>query len=784
MAKTRRSLKPDDVEQFVQEVIGHYDDDLQDRADWSEARLQRYAKLRGWLQPKSYPWPDASNQHVPMLMSNSLRMQDTLHNAVLSTRPVISAIAINKADAEKSEHIDRLHDYQLFVEQNGEEKLGDLICNFVDEGKFIAFIPWISDAREVVETKTLDSAPGEMDPSIFYEEAMRGWFPKEAVIEAANAQADHYYVTWIDERGKKFQAEVEFYCDDEKRYYGLITTERKIFDGPCLIPKNLEDIIVPSRAENLQPPSPSNPNGADHVIMIDYPSWDEVNRLQRNKYYDLLSDEDRDEIRDLTTGDAGHTEEQRANSPEAAKVQRDLLAGMEYGNAELASKTLTRLTYFGRWDLDEDGIEEEIVARILLEPKKLCRLRLLQEEFPTPTPRRPFAEGTFIPVPGEFYGIGLLELLEHLHDLTKTLLDQMIDKHTLANTPWGLYRSSSSMRPETIRMAPGMLYPVSNPQQDVAFPNMPQQDQAMAMNLIALIQQWAEKQSMQGTLQFGGVPQGKASALRTSTNMMSVLQQGDARPERILRRFFRGLSGIFQQFHELNQAFLGPKKQYRVMGVVKPGEDPYRTIESPDAIRGQFDFDFRANALNTSKALTSQVLSELMPMVVNGLTLQLGLTTPEHIYNLLRDAIQSRGQDYNKYIKAPPEANMPKVTAEDAMGQMVQGIVPQGKPEEGAQAHLQLLEQFRSQDPRFRELVKDEPYFEMIFQAYVQQVQQIAIQEQQQAQLAQQFAGAFGGGQGQPGPEGMVQPGADEMSMQGTGQLNDESLPGAKGMML
>jgi hypothetical protein len=303
------------------------------------------------------------------------------------------------------------------------------------------------------------------------------------------------------------------------------------------------------------------------------------------------------------------------------------------------------------------------------------------------------------------------------------------------------------------------------------------------MNLIALLQQWAERQSMQGMLQFGGVPQGKASALRTSTNMMSVLQQGDARPERILRRFFRGLSEIYQQMHELNQAFLQPNKQYRVMGVVQPGEDPYRSIEHPSMIAGQFQFDFRANALNTNKAVTSQILSELMPMVVNGLTMQLGITNPEKIYNLIRDAIQSRGQDFNKYIVAPPEANTPSLTAEDAMGQMMQGILPQGKPAEGAKQHLQTLQRFAQTDPRYMELLRTEPAFQMIFQTYVQQVQQQLVQEQSMAMMAQQFAGAFGGGGGTGGPEGMVQPGADEMSMQGAGQVNDESLPGAKGMV-
>jgi hypothetical protein len=695
----------------------------------------------------------------------------------------MSAIAVNKADAEKGTSIDELLDYQLFTEQNGEEIVGHLIRSFTDDGKFVAFIPWVKDRREVIEIKPV---PQPQDPILAqqtYLQFLNETFPGSFAQQTGD---DKYAVRWTDENAKPQKAEVEFYCDEDNRYFAYITKEKVVFDGPCVIPKALEDVVVPSRAANLQPPSPSNPEGADHFVLVDYPSWDEINRLYYQGYYDCLTAEDIETLEDRTDRGVGNDgQAQTGADPEQHKVQKDSLAGQTYGNAKTTAKTFTRLTYFGRWDLDEDGFEEEIVARVLLGEKKLLRLRHLQEEFPTPNPRRPVAEGSFLEAEGEWYAISQTELLERMHDLTKVLLDQMIDKHTLANIPWGVYRSASGVRPEVIRMAPGELYPVSNPANDINFPQMPQQDQTIALNLISMVQQWAERQSMQGSLQFGGVPQGKASALRTSTNMQSVLQQGDARPERILRRFFRGLAQIYQQMHELNQAFLPINKQYRVTGVTPQGKDPYRQIDSPTAIQGNFQFDFKANALNTNKALTSQILQELAPALVNGLTLQLGLTNPEKIYNLLRDMVQSKGQDENKYLNPPATANQPKLSAEDAMGQMVQGILPQGLPAEGAQTHLQTLMQFAS-DPRYAQLVQTDPAFQMIFSTYLQQVQALVMQEQMQAQAAQQFAQALGGGAGgSGGPEGSVDPGATEQNFgQGQNQVADESLPGAKGQVM
>ncbi len=789
MPYSRQSLKLKNKNEFVEYVIRRYDQDLQDRREWSQARLQRYAKLYGWLETKNYPWPNASNQHVPMLMTNSQRTQDTLVNAVLASRPVMSAIAINKADADKGKTIDELQDYQFFVEQDGEEKLASMADSFTNDGRWVCFVPWVKEKRKAREIRPVPPLPEGSDRSAFYSQLLSEIFPLGLVeIEDEN----NYKITIPNKQDEKKPdiAEAEFYQDDDQTFVCL-TQDKVIFDGPCPIPKPLEDIIVPSRCENLQPPGPSNPLGADHVIMVDFPQWDEIHRLQKKGYYDVLTPDDMEALKGRAESGNGDQGANIGDDIEQHKVQKDLLAGQQFGNADTASKIFTRLTFFGRWAFNDTDFEEEVVARIIMGPdnsiKALARLRHLDEEFPRQdlSRPRPFASSPgFIPIPGQWFAMGLLELLEHMQDLTKILLDQMIDKHTISNMPLGFYRSASGVRPEVINWQPGALIPLANPQTDVVFPQMPIQDQTIALNLIALIQQWSERQSMQGALQMGGVPQGKASALRTSANMMSVIQQGDARPERILRRFFNGLSALYQQMHELNKVFLPPMKQYRIAGIDQPGADPYKQIDDPSAISGVYQFDFKANTLNTSKGMKNQILSELLPSLVNGLTMQMGVVGPQEVYNLLKDLIQSAGQDDVKYLKIPPGAALPKITAQDALQQMISGVMPSGQPAEGAQMHLQLLAQYQ-QDPRLALVIQNDPNFGVIYKAYIQQVQMQAVQEQQQAMAAQQFAEAMGGGGSgqQPGPQGQVDPNAQQMNPQGPGQVMDESLPGAKGMM-
>lgn len=778
MLPTKRRSFLFDHDEVIRKVIQWYDQDMQDRQDWSERRLQRTAKLRGWLEPKDYPWPDASNVYIPLMMTDSLQMQDTLHNGVLSQRPVMSPQASNPADRDKCDTIANLLDYQLFVEQQGEEKVASLIESFVNDGTMYSLQAWVTDEQDVEQVETFPA----LNPDLPIEPQLRDHLDKlfsdTPTIDFLPKGSDPFTwrVAWIDENRQPFKATVEFYTNDDGRLLCIVKRKLTIFDGPSLMPKTEEDILYPSRADNLQPPSPSNPGGAHHVTLVDYPSVDEIKRLVKSKYYDLPTADDLDKLEEQAQHQGGVPSSSADHDQH--RVQRDQLAGQSFGNAAVAAKIYTRLMVFARWDVDGDGLDENVVFWILKEPKLILRARLMQEMFPSRLGKRPLMSEQFIPVPGQIRGIGLLELLEHIQDAMKILVDQTIDKNTLVNTPWFLFRPTAGIRPETIRMAPGEGYPTADPTRDLVFPQIPTQGDTMSLNLLAIFNQWAERQAVIGELQFGRVPQGKASALRTTTGIMSVLQQGAARPERIVRRFFMGLAEAYSQLHDLNSVYLKPKKQYRVLGMSTPGADPYRMIDDPTKIRGNFQFEFKANSLNTNKAVRGQIIQQLGAMTFNPLTMQMGLVTPENYYNWLADLYKESGQDPNRYVNPPsPQSAMPKVTAEQAMGLLFQGYIPEQLPAEGPQLHLARLDQLAADlqregamDAAFMVLLNT---YKAKVQAMVQQAQQMAMQA---AQFSSMLSGQGGGSMPNQGQGGGMTP-------QPQGQLMDESLPGAKGMM-
>jgi hypothetical protein len=767
--RRRRDFKVDKQE-VVDRVMEFFEKDETDRSVEKSRRLQRYAKFRMWTEGKDWPWSDSSDVAMPDMMEKSLRMQDTIHNAVMSSRPVIGANAVQKSDSRKERFVDRLIDYQVFVEQQGEERIGELAEAFVNDGVAYVFLPWVSETRKVSDAERFDPIPPDLLPADYFRAILGRRFGQAEAL----AKGDGW--DWdIMADGREVQ--VGFYTTRSGEVEMVRRERVTVYEGPRLIQKDWDEVLYPARAANLQPPGPSNPHGAAHVILVDYPTVDEIRALQASGVYNLLTEEDLNKL-EVAADSSGDNQEMQE--------QKDTLQGTD-GSHQPDKKrmgghrTVTRLLCFDTMDVDGDGQAEDVVWWVIRETKALCRRKFMTEIFPADPPRRPIRHQSFMPVRGRVAGISLLEMMEGLHDVMKMALDQTVDAGTLANAPFGFYRPSGTMKPEIMRMSPGELYPMQDPQRDAFFPQFPNRDQTFGFNLVTMLNAFEERLTTVGDLQLGRVPQGKASALRTMGGMAMIQGQGEARPERILRRFFTLLSEVWQDIHGLNKHFMPQEKRIRVIGIKQAGEDPYQEIQKDD-VSGAFIFDFKANVLNASKFAMQSAIEALMSTYVSELAVQMGIIDQEGIYRLFREFGFAHGQDPDQYLKAPnPEAMRPRIFAEEALSIIIAGGVPDGVPAEagGAMEHFQKLQALMQEDS-FGLLGEQHL---IVFRGYLEELMEKAAQQQalmQQAAAAGAFQAAQGGGA--PGAPVTTGPAAPQSAAPlGQGQLSDESLPGAGG---
>lgn len=761
--------------EIVDRVLRFYGEDEIVRSGSRQRRLDLYAKYR--QETEGYRrWKNSADFAMPDMASTSLRVQDTLNNAFLSTRPAIVASSLAPVDQEKEEIVNQLLDFQFFEEQRGESTVEDAAELFVNEPCVTLFTMWVDERRKHREVFEHDPIPETLEPMDFFRGILINRFGAETPMRAVDEEDGFDWILYEGDTAKKV-AEVHFYTTDSGVEM-VVDSEVEFAHGPKVVVKNFDDVLCPARAANLQPPGPSNPGGASRVTLVDHPTVDEVRRLQADGFYDLIDAKDVEELMPS-----------RPNVPqEELERQKDAIAGQNSirETEEASHGTVTRLLCFDLYDVDGDGINEDVMWWVLVEPRLLLRAKRLSEVYPCRPPRRPFSEGSFLPVKGRREGISLLEARESTHDLLKAIMDLAVDAGTLASIPFFGYRASSQVKSEDIVVAPGVGIPLANPREDISFQDLSSNGLAFLLNLFAITQQMDEKLTMVGDLQFGRVPLGKSSALRTVGGVQTLLGQGEARPERILRRFFTMWRDAFSLMHDLNQHFLPKGKQFRVVGTQLPNDDPYRQIGDPREIEGHFRFTFKPNVLNSSKQVMQQTLQSIMGLTMTDLGFQLGITDAETVYRQMSKLIRALGQEPLEFIKPPTEKSaLPRFLASEAWQMFLDGQVPEGLPLEPAEQHFQEL--LRLEEVQRQLAAEDRtdglsPRQIQALSAWKQRVSEIIAEERRQQQLlqaAQSFQQGQGGGEA--GPRSTLDPSFNEPTPLNENELLDEGLPGAQG---
>lgn len=761
----RRSSLRKKKQKIAERVIRFAKEDRDHRAESRGRRIQLQAKLRMWQETVAHlPWPDASNVALPDIATASLIAQDSLNNAVMSARPAVVSRAVDPAAADTQETVDDLLDTQLFVEQDGEGVIGEMAQLFVEEGQYQVLVAWVRETRSVTDVRRLPRMPFDAKTDEWFLEQIAEHFHQAQPVRKDTEGWD--WVLQTDEG----DVDISFYTRaSDGRVEMLVEKEVPVFDGPKVLVYEWDRCLYPARSKNLRAPGPSNPGGAPHVIFIDRPTVDEIKRLQKSGFYDLISARDLRKIEQASED----------RSEDAEERQKDAFQGVddELPNPETSQRRLTRFLCFDRFDLDGDGLDEDVVFWVLKEGGWLLKARAMTELYPTQDGRRPIAEAAFLPEHGRREGISLPEFQESLHDLAKATFDQMIDSGTLANTPFGFYDPTGNVKPDIITVYPGDLYPIRNPKQNVHYPQFAARSQTFGINLMALVDKMDEKLTVfSNQLNVGQVPKGSASALRNVGSIERIQQAGEARPERVLRRFFNGFADIVRLMHEFNGFLMPPKKQFRLVGYTRPNADPYRSITA-DQVRKRFLFDFSANVQNASRSAAFTQLQEAMAVTIQPLPVEMGITTSEDVHNLIFDLLSRLGiHEPQRYTTPPtPESNLPKIVAEDAIARLLMEQAPFGEPLEGAEQHLAVLLEFQRDDEKFAAM--SERAVQM-FKVYLEEVGRLQQQERAQArqvEAAGQQGGGLGRGNGSQGPLAPPPPDPGQPPLQGE-ELLDEAL--------
>jgi chaperonin GroES len=235
-----------------------------------------------------------------------------------------------------------------------------------------------------------------------------------------------------------------------------------------------------------------------------------------------------------------------------------------------------------RWeDLDGDGFKEPYIITVHRPTKKVVRVvanyfessikRNINDEIVSIKPESYFTKYSFIPSPdGGYYDIGFGILLGPLNESINTIINQLIDTGTMANTAGGFLSRGIKVRGGNYNFAPLEWKHVDSTGEDLAkgiYPLPVREPSQVLFTLLTTLVNYGER-IVGSTDIMVGENVGQNTPATTSQTMVD---QGMKVFSGIFKRIYRSLNDEIRKIYRLNQLYL--TEEYRFSGNVVLASD-------------------------------------------------------------------------------------------------------------------------------------------------------------------------------------------------------------------
>lgn len=354
---------------------------------------------------------------------------------------------------------------------------------------------------------------------------------KSLVQETVKLGTSVLYQGWCDETRYRY--------DDKARQ--TVPAGRKYGPDPQWVA--LEDFVIPQGYAQVK--------DAPYVAMRLRFSWDRLRQLAFSNYIENL-----DQLRGETSP---MTELQRERQD---PTSGDFTTEDRFALYELWS------VWFSR-DFDGDGWPEEYVMLLHLDTASIHRLKAN----PFPSQMRPFVVTKFIDQEGEFYGIGIPEMIEQLQEESSTIHNQRRDRAHLSNIVMWIAGAANHGITDTVRPASGKVMKVVDITQIKEL--RPASNVTIDAYEESFVNALADRTVGVSELNDGRMtsPVGRAAA----TTVMALLQEGARRFDLYTAEMRAALSEQAHQIAELYQTYGLPDAEM--------SGSPEQVLDEEDAMR-------------------------------------------------------------------------------------------------------------------------------------------------------------------------------------------------------
>lgn len=510
-----------DCKTIGQHVVREFDIDDGTRDSWKEQYTAAHKLAMQVMEPKTSPWPGASNVKFPLLTIASLQFQSRAYAQLVDSNELVKCKVVGEdPQGLKNAHAERVStfmSYQLLEQDEHWEE---------DTDRLLMILPIVGC---VIRKTYYDNPEGHIcSQMIMPEDFVVSYYTKNLEQAPRATHILHQSVREIKAKqiaGVYAEASLVQQAEDSTNPLTQELKQDRGLQPPIDDPEKDREVLEQHRFLDLDGDGYFEP----YVVTVDKLTMKCLRIFPRFTDTDIKRNKD-DQIRTLATQTMQMMQAPMPTDPDAAQIE----LGLRHQQAQ--------------------AIEEEI--------KKLkASSKIIYIE-----PIVYFTKYSFLPAPdGSFYDLGFGTLLGPINHTVDTIINQLVDSGTLQTASNGFVSSNVRVRGGDLRFRPfewkradvgaGSL-------KEGLVPLPVNQPSNVLYTLLELLINYGERISSVTDMMVGETPGQNTPA----TTSMAALDQGMKVFSGILKRLYRGMKQEFRKVYRLNRVYLDPQEYFMVLG--------------------------------------------------------------------------------------------------------------------------------------------------------------------------------------------------------------------------
>lgn len=580
--------------------------------------------LMGWgddpkKNPKTEPWEGCSDIGIPLDAFTIEGLLPRFLKVCYGSKPIVWVRGIGEQDQKPAPIVEKALNYQLTRLIKIYRRMKLVFKTVVMEGDAITKCVWESRTRP-------------FNKVVYY---LEDPYTGQLILgeDDKPVQVEKDFVPEADEFGASPRV-----IKDE------IQDEKVIYEGPMVYGRTIKEVIIPKNAIS--------------------PEIDELDWIcdTYEKTFDWLSRRE---------GDIKEGKFKNIDQIREKIFQTDPLLSANHNKA--MRKPVLIYEWYGKYDIDEDGKDEEIIAFVCPIYKILLGWML------SPFQVRPFFHYQIIPMEGSFFGKGVPEFLVGLRDMTDAVFNQMIDRGSITNNPPIL--TPDSHEDELNPFGPGVKWKTENASgyKVLELPKSEQMEFAKMEFLLGMVQK------LFGVTDYSLGSESSIASNRTATGIRTIVGEGNIKFDDMIRALQDVNEDLYNFIVNLNSENLDDDFIFQL---TEQEGNPFKSINK-SSWGGNYDFESVGNSVNINREIEQDRASFAYRTVVDSLGKNPAITeetmifVTEHLFRI----IDLRGVPLNT-IENIQKQKEEGASLQEQIAQMQQALAEAGIMEKQSKAEL------------------------------------------------------------------------------------------------